>query len=483
MSTTNLRKFKGEIEHYLATQATNFDRKIIHLFTLFRIGSLLALSKIIKKDGYHARHLLFVLVNLPFLRLRNVHQFSRGQYMHWSQSRRDTLYRFQRNSYRWRTFLYKVVLQIRDMLSLDRIPLREKFFIVDDTILSKRGKKMENVSYVHDHNLGKSVLGYNILALGLFTSKSFFGLDFSFRFGSKRPSDSPMKIGDPRSINGQMSYEAFHRTKLNLAVNMIQRAWDKGIRAGYVLFDSWFSWPQTIKEIRDIDSNLHVICRLKKSKVRYTFKGKIYNLNELYQKVRHGLRRDSRLGIMIKRLRVQLPNDDSEVVLVFTRGYNEPEDEEVAGKKKNKEPKWVAFLSTDTSLHASTIIKHYTKRWSVEVFFKECKQMLGLGKEAARDFTSQIFSVTATWLRYNLLSFLNENENYPDTLGTLFDQISDNASMVTYFQRIWEFFAGLFHVAFSAIFELFEIEEDFSSYFDVVVQQATGSPLFNGCET
>ena len=59
-----------------------------------------------------------------------------------------------------------------------------------------------------------------------------------------------------------MSYEAKHFGKLDLALQMIQRAFDRGIRAGYVLFDSWYAWPSLIKAIRNINQELHVICRL-----------------------------------------------------------------------------------------------------------------------------------------------------------------------------------------------------------------------------
>jgi hypothetical protein len=483
MNTTNLKKFKGEIEQYLATEQKTFDTKMARLFDSLRIGTLLALTKIRKQEGYHAFSLLFTLINLPFLQIRTVRQLCRRQYFNWSESQKDTLYRFKSRGYRWRSFLYKVLQRLVEILALEKLALEEKHFIIDDTILAKRGKKMENVSYVYDHNQNRSLLGYNLVALGLFTGKSFFPVDFSFRFGKKRDPRSPVKIGDPRRISGQMSFEAAHHTKIDLALQMIQRAWSAGIRAGYVLFDSWFAWPKVIEKIRSIDPELHVICRLKKSKVRYLYQGKPYTLEELYQKVRHGMHKDSRLGILLKRISVQLPDGGPTVALVFTRGYKEPEAEQPAGSRKNKEPHWVAFLSTDTSLHSSTIIKKYTKRWTVEVFFKECKQLLGLGKEQAQVFNAQVFSVTAVWLRYNLLSFLNQNENYPDTLGVLFDQIAEASSLVTYSQRLWEFFSGLFRISFATLFDLFKIEEDFSSYFDVISQALSDLSPLRGCET
>jgi len=48
---------------------------------------------------------------------------------------------------------------------------------------------------------------------------------------------------------------------------------------------------------------------------------------------------------------VKLPNANEDVVIVFPKGYREPEDDTIKGKKKEKEPKWVAFLSTAVCMH------------------------------------------------------------------------------------------------------------------------------------
>jgi len=279
-----------------------------------------------------------------------------------------------------------------------------------------------------------------------------------------------------------MSYEAKHFGKPDLALQMIQRAFDRGIRAGYVLFDSWYAWPSLINAIRGISQELHVICRLKDSKTLYEFQGKRYRLSELYDKAKSGLKKDSRTGLLLNRLTVRLPPSEQDAVIVFAKGYHEPEEDTVKGKKKEKETKWVAFLSTDTRLHASTIIKKYTKRWTIEVCFKECKQFLGLGKDHSNDFNAQVFSTMASFLRYNILNFLNEKED-GGTIGDLFRDIVDESAIITYGQRLWEFFRGLFKVAFSQIFSLFEIEEQCSSYINALTQALCTSTPFQRCET
>jgi hypothetical protein len=267
-----------------------------------------------------------------------------------------------------------------------------------------------------------------------------------------------------------------------LALQMIQRACDRGVRADSVLFDSWYAWLSLINAFRRISQDLHMICRLKDSKVLYEYNGKNYRLSELYQNVKVSMRKDSRTGCYLKRVTVALSGSAEPVVMVFAKGYGEPDQDDIKGKRREKEPQWVAFLSTDTHLHASTIIKKYTQRWTVEVCFKECKQLLGLDKDQSTDFHAQVFSTTASFLRYNLLNFIYEKEHCT-TMGDLFQSLVDESATITYARRLWDFFRGLFSVTVATLFDLFKIEEQCSSYIDTFSQVLSTSAPFQGCET
>ena len=483
MVTTKCNRFKGEIENYLRNGQKHFDSKINDAFNSLKFKTWLSRCNIIKKDGYPASHLLFILFLLPVLKLKTVNSFCNKQWYQWSASGKDAFYRFKQKPYRWRSFLYKIILEIFTQLKVDKTNLHESYFIIDDSVLSKCGKYIENISFIYDHCLGRSVLGFSLVTLGFLNGNGFYPLDFSYWFSAKRHDKSRAEvIGNQRSISGRMSHEAKHLSKLDLAVKMIQTAYEHGIKAGYVLFDSWYAWPSVIHKIRLISQGLHVICRLKDSKTLYEYKGKKYRLSELYQKVKRQLHKCSRTGLLLKRVTVTLPGSPDQMIIVFAKGYCEPEDDTVKGKKKSKEPQWVAFLSTDTRLQASTVIKKYTKRWAIEVFFKESKQLLGLGKEQSNSFQAQVFSATTSFIRYNLLSYLNVQENH-NGFGTLFEDLADESAVITYGQKLWLFFRGLFKVSFSKIFELFKIEDDFQSYLDALEHAIYDSTPILGCET
>lgn len=484
MHTAELKIFKGEVENYLCNSQHNFDSKVKELFATLNVKTWLNRANIIKEDGFHASHILFILIILPLLNIKTVHSFCQKHWLIWSTSQKDVFYRFKQNAaYRWRFFMYKINLEIFKMLELNKIPQGERIFVIDDTIVSKSGKKLENVSYIFDHTLGRSVLGYCIVTLGFFTGQGFYPLDFAYRFGQRRNDKSPQEvIGDPRSSSGQKSFEAKKFSKLDLALMMIQRAVDYGLLPGYVLFDSWYAWPVLINKIRKINDSIHVICMLKINNVKYLYMGKYYTLSELYYKVKDHLKKNKRTGLLLTRITVRMLEPLEEVAIVFSKGYREPELDDVKGKKKKKEPKWVAILSTNTQLHAATIIKEYTKRWPVEVCFKECKHLFGLGKDQSNNFNSQVFATTASFLRYSLLTFINTRENYP-TLGTLFGHLIDESAIITYGQRLWNFFYGLFQYSLATIFNLFQIKDDFHSYIDVLSGALTDITPFQGCET
>ncbi len=467
MSNIKEEVFKGEIEEYLGTKNI-FERKIDEVFKRLRIKTGLNRAGIVKKDGYHAGHLLFILVLLPILKIKTVQGFCRKHLEQWSEARKDAFYRLKTKDYRWRSLLYWIT-----EIALDVISTEDACIVVDDTILKKTGGSIENVSYVYDHNAGKSVLGYCMVVIGLFTSGGFFPLDFGFSASDKRHKRGCEYKGDKRSSSGRMSTEATEMTKLQLVESMIKRALSHGVKAKYVLFDSWFSFPSFIGKIRKLE--LHIVCRLKDMKTKYGYNGNDYRLSELYKQIRHSFKKDRETGLFLYPVTVEVSGVGL-ATIVFARGYQEPD-----GQKE----KWIAFLSTDLLLSPAEIIKKYTNRWSIEVFFKESKQLLALGKEQSTSFNAQIASISISIMTYSILAFLNHSEKMP-TKGELFEYLSDKAAEITYGQRLWTFFYGLFKKSLNSIFNIIGSNADCSHYMNIIdssLQAYTGYTPLLRCET
>jgi ABC-type Na+ transport system ATPase subunit NatA len=61
----------------------------------------------------------------------------------------------------------------------------------------------------------------------------------------------------------------------------------------------------------------------------------------------------------------------------------------------------------------------YQIRWSIEVFFKECKQYLRLGKAQNIYFVGQIADVSITFITYIILALQKRFRSY-ETMDALF---------------------------------------------------------------
>ncbi len=136
MSTAKTIKFKGEIAQYLDKNETFFHSRIQDTFKKLKTKTALCRSNIRKKDGYHTFHLLSVLMMLPIFKLSSVNKFCVKN----------------NKKFPWRALFYHFNLQIFKEIKSDDTPRNKCSFIIDDTVIQKRGKKIQNLSYVHDHS-------------------------------------------------------------------------------------------------------------------------------------------------------------------------------------------------------------------------------------------------------------------------------------------------------------------------------------------
>jgi hypothetical protein len=93
-------------------------------------------------------------------------------------------------------------------------------------------------------------------------------------------------------------------------------------------------------------------------------------------------------------------------------------------------------LTTNTTLKFEKAYEIYSTRWTIEVFFKECKQLLRLGKCESRHFEAQIAATILCMLQYNLLATLKRFDSY-ESLGGLFRQANAETLEITIKERIW----------------------------------------------
>ena len=103
--------------------------------------------------------------------------------------------------------------------------------------------------------------------------------------------------------------------------------------------------------------------------------------------------------------------------------------------KTTKRSKWHGLLTTNTSLSFEKAFEIYATRWVIEVFFKECKQLLRLGKCESRHFEAQIAATALCIIQYNLLSVVKRFDGY-ESIGALFRQANAETLELTIKERI-----------------------------------------------
>jgi hypothetical protein len=149
-----------------------------------------------------------------------------------SQSSHDSLSRILNNEkFSGQTLLDNFTMRILGKLT-------DGWLIIDDTVISKTfAKKIENLAWVFDSKIGKSIVGMDIIALVWSNGK------INIPIG--------IRIYKPKS----------GKKKIDLAVELLELAKRLEIRPRYVAFDSWYASEKLMKKIRGY--HWHFVTRMK----------------------------------------------------------------------------------------------------------------------------------------------------------------------------------------------------------------------------
>ncbi|MGB4577725.1 MAG: transposase, partial [Paludibacter sp.] len=105
--------------------------------------------------------------------------------------------------------------------------------------------------------------------------------------------------------------------------------------------------------------------------------------------------------------------------------------------KMGRSGNWHLLLTTNLNLNFIELMEVYQIRWSIEVFFKECKQYLNLGKCKSSCFDAQIADTTITMLQHIMLSYY-KRITCQQSFSGLFESISKEMVELDLVSRIIE---------------------------------------------
>lgn len=175
-------------------------------------------------------------------------------------------------------------------------PERIKVLVLDDSIIQRnRSKNVELLAKVYDHVSHKFQKEFTLSTLGWSGGYSFISVGFNMLSSSNKVNRYQEISADiDHHTNGYKNRTESLMQKIDAAILLIQRALASGIKADYVLMDTWFTTEPMLKKI--LQTGLDAIGKVKQLKQRYFFRGKAYTLPEL----RKFMQQQKRMFVFVK---------------------------------------------------------------------------------------------------------------------------------------------------------------------------------------
>ena len=549
--TENLGEFQKFIDSDIKTGLCLEDT-----IKFFDIQRIFGQFESIKQSGIRVTLIMTNLMVMLFYRSRNIHSYFSRQFgkLGDREGSKNPYYDVLGNeNISWRTILYLFAKRYLNLSGrIVEYSGKIRALIFDDSPIEKSGKKIEAVSKMHDHVIGRYIFGYKLLICGYWDGDNFIPVDFSLhrergseldkarakrnrarrkakqaeascqehraqhlekravlsslrgemgscakkitameyekqekrvsrskkkqsrlrgkmkqaqtilaekeevvrkkekkaplygltpsqrrkQFSKKRDKDSP---GYQRRSEADMS-------KSQSVIKMLSRAVKRGFEFDYVLFDSWFFSKEILARIESFRTKgikLIAMVKMGKNLYRDCLSDREMDATTLRKRYRDKETRNRRFNA--RYIKVPVWYDNRRVNLFFV--------------KLGSGSKWKAFITNDLEIGFNKLMETYHIRWSCEVFFKDGKQHLQLGKCQCNNFDSQIGSTTMVMMQYMML-LLYKQRYYGQSLGSIFDLLSSQAeeeNITRYLLEIfWEIVNGIGEILKIDCMELFE---------------------------
>lgn len=253
--------------------------------------------------------------------------------------------------------------------------------VLDDSKKQKRGKDMQAVGWIHDPVSGAKIRGHQyVMATIRFKGQT---IPFGIRLYVKQQDCPGLGL-------------VFKKTT-ELAADLIKAfSPPVGIKVR-VLFDSYYLCPVLVKACRS--KGFCFVSVLKNNRNMYKngrkLKAGAYGSNLFRCSKKKTLRMNKSKGTVAYRY------IDAGWLTVSKLGTAH-----VVFSRKNQERGILGLVTDEPKLSAGQIIQSYDRRWSIEVFFKETKQLLGLGQYQNGSYRAAVTHLHLVCFAYALLTHL-----------------------------------------------------------------------------
>lgn len=451
----------SEIKNYTSNNSLLLSTytRVLKYFNLWGINRMLK----IKQSGLSARHLFQTLIVLPFLQIDNIYNLFLCGIQDQVVGCKNTFYRFmQHDMVPWRNILYAFARQfsLRTAERCGSETTARRCLILDDTIISKTGKKIEYTGRLYDHSSHRYLRGYKGLFAGFWDGKSFIPLDFSLHQEGNLTQAEQQKQSSYRRASQSPAHrrvKEVRESKISQSIEMVKKAISQGFSPEYVLADSWFMCHDFIDQIHNLhgtEANGPHVLGLFKMNRKVEWHERTYKLHALPALRKKRQRHCKSLGCMYIPLSVTYKGLQLKVFLIRMKGENQ----------------WKTLATTDHTLSFIEAMKTYAIRWSIEVFFKDMKQHLQLGKCQSQHFNAQIADTTIRCIQYIVLAFARRHDAY-ESIGGMFEHLKEKLLQEHLIQRLWRLLKTIYK----------EILMQFGVPFDTFMHQIINSNKIRLC--
>ena len=258
------------------------------------------------------------------------------------------------------------------------------YLIVDDSVSRKRGKQMDAVGYLHDPVHGGTVRGHQYVTAVLKARGHV--IPFGIRLYIKKQHAPGLGVR--------------FRKLTELAADLIREFVPPSSVRVVVLFDSYYLCPKVAAACRE--KGFHYVSVLRQNR----------NLWKNGRKLKAG-----RYGTRLYRrkpkqhLKSSGGNRKTHYDLV-NAGWMDVGDlgpHHVVFSRKGHDPNILGIVTDDRRLTGRGMICAYSERWGIEVFFKDAKQLLGLGQYQNGSYAAAVTHLHLVCFAYALLTHLRMN--------------------------------------------------------------------------
>ena len=295
----------------------------------------------------------------------------------------------------------------------------------------------------------------------MYTHGRLFGLTAEERKNQYKKLVSAKSTGYTRRRETDMS-------KGKSMINMLKRAVKNNFIPRYVLTDSWFFCESLVANVKSIRNGCIDLISMVKINNQVFAVGK----EKRSAGVKILLKNNERNAIRCKKfnaryIKIDCEYKGMEIRLFFVK----------MGRTSN----WHLLATTDMTLNFIALMEAYQIRWSVEIFFREAKQLLNFGQCKSSNFDAQIADTTISMIQYTMLCYC-KRINYQTSFGDLFKGLNDERIQYNLSKQLKELFWKLIDIFCSSTgFDLITIQRDMMQNQQMIDQFAKLIPdsIFN----